>query len=177
MVQKKQTKSENSSSDSNLPARLDDVQERERDIEQDALGSIDWRWRKFALGIMNGKMNYQAYDDAYNIGDVENDEKAYQVACVGASQLLRNIKFRDYWRQLIIESGFNDEVADSRLIQIMTNPSTPAKDVLKAVELFKKLGGKIIDRTDVTSKGKRIQQHNPYANLTEEELRELAKKS
>lgn len=168
MSRKKPTKNENSSS---LPAKREYIQDR--NLEDDLVGSVDWRWRKFALGIMNGKMNYVAYNEAYKIGDVENDGRAYQVACAAASQLLRNIRFRGYWRELIVESGFNDDVADSRLVDIMTNPNTPPKDVLKAVELFKKLGGKIVDRTDVTTKGKII-NNNPFPDLTAEELRKLA---
>lgn len=169
MSQKKQTPKKNLN---NLPAKPEDV--KDRNLENDLINNVNWEWRVFAVGMMNGKQNYQAYADAYGIEDIETDKKAYQVAAAGATQLLKNIKFRDYWRELIIEFGFNDDVADSRLVQVMTDPKTPAKDVLKAVELFKKLGGKIVDRTDVTSKGNQINTNNPFADLTAEELRKLA---
>jgi len=164
---KKQTKSASSNSP---PAKLGDTQLHSP--EDYLVGSVDWRWRQFALGIMNQKPNYQAYNDAYQVGDVENDERAYQVACAASSQLLRNVKFRTYWRELIVESGFNDEVADSRLTKVMTDPNTTNGDLVRALKLYSDLGGRIINKTDVTSGGEKI---NPFSGLSTEELRRLAK--
>lgn len=114
--------------------------------QQEAVAAINWQWRKFALAIMNGRQMYQAYNDAYEIGDVEKDQQAYQVAAASATRLLKNVKFRKYWRELLEEQGFNDDVVDSQMLTLITDPATPHMVRRAAIRDYNELKGRIIKK-------------------------------
>lgn len=160
MSRKKQIKKENLNSPPSMLVPMADVEERERqhrrNLEDAVVSSVNWQWRQFALNIMNGMQKYEAYAKAYGIDDVETNERSYKVAAACSARLLKKASFRKLYRELLEEQGFSDDIADTRLLQVLTDPSAAYKDVLRAVELFKKLNGKLVERSDITSKGKRI---------------------
>lgn len=133
-------------------------QEHQRNLEDAVISTVNWQWRKFSLNIMNGMQKYAAYADAYGIEDVENNDRAYKVAAACSARLLKNASFIKYYRELLGEQGFNDDIADTRLLQALTSPDVPWQSVLKAIEQYNKLRGRIVDRSDITSKGRRILQ-------------------
>jgi len=139
-------------------------EQAEQKRQEAVVSSINWRWRKFALGIMNGKMNYRAYADAYDLTEVEINRKQYQVAAANASVLLKNAKFREYWRELLQEQGFNNDAVDSEMLQLITDPMTPPTVKRAAIKDYNELMGRIVKAVDLTSGGKPI----PILGLTHE---------
>lgn len=124
--------------------------QRRKDLEDAVLGTINWQWRKFALGIMNGKENYKAYAEAYDMNDVDRDERAYQVAAVLSSRLLKNVKFREYWRELLEEQGFNDDVADTQMLRLITDLDTPPAVRRATIRDYNELKGRIVKKNAFT---------------------------
>lgn len=118
--------------------------------EQALLGSTNWQWRKFALGLMNGLNNYKAYAEAYSMPNVDRDDRAYQVAAAAASRLLKNVKFREYWRELIVEQGFNHDVVDTEALKLITNEDTPPQVRRAAIRDYNELTGRIVKKQALT---------------------------
>lgn len=114
------------------------------------------RWRKVIDGLMSRKTITQAYADAYDI-DITKTKLQENVASTNGSRLLRNAKFKALWDRVNAEHGFNDQMADSQLLDLMTNPGVEPKDRRAAIADYNKLRGRIIDKFDHTSKGKRIE--------------------
>lgn len=124
--------------------------ERKRDLEDAVLGTVNWQWRKFALGIMNGKENYKAYAEAYDMNDVDRNERAYRVAAVLSSRLLKNVNFRAYWRELLEEQGFNDDVADTQMLRLMADLDTPPAVRRATIRDYNELKGRIVKKNAFT---------------------------
>lgn len=122
----------------------------QREKEEKLLRETNWQWRKFALGLMNGLANYKAYAEAYNMPNVDRDERAYQVAAANASRLLKNAKFREMWRALIIEQGFNHDVVDTEALKLITDADTPPQVRRAAIRDYNELMGRIVKRTTLT---------------------------
>lgn len=125
-------------------------EQRQREQENALIGEINWQWRKFALGIMNGLNNYQAYAQAYDIKDVDTNERAYQVAAASAARLLKNVNFKAFWRELLTEQGFNDDVVDSQMLMLITDPLTPHTVRRAAIRDYNELQGRIIKKATLT---------------------------
>lgn len=119
--------------------------------EQAALVStVNWQWRKFALGIMNGLHTYKAYAEAYSMPNVDRDDQAYKVAAAAGTRLLKNVKFREYWRELLDEQGLNDEVVDSEMLKLITDPEVPYAVRRAAIRDYNELKGRIIKKQTMT---------------------------
>ena len=142
-----------------IPIAIEQERQRQhkQNLEDAIIADINWQWRTFALGIMNGKANYTAYNEAYKIGDVDNNHRAYMVASACAARLLKNAKFREYWRELLGEQGFNHDVVDSQMLKQITSPDTPENVRRAAIRDYNELNGRIVQKTDITSKGRRVQ--------------------
>lgn len=123
---------------------------RKRAIEDEVLGTINWQWRAFALGIMNGKENYKAYAEAYDMNDVDRDERAYRVAATLSSRLLKNVKFREYWRELLEEQGFNDDFADTQMLRLIGDLDTPPAVRRATIRDYNELKGRIVKKSAFT---------------------------
>lgn len=124
--------------------------QRKRDLEDAVLGTVNWQWRAFALGIMNGKENYRAYADAYDMNDVDRDERAYRVAATLSSRLLKNVNFRAYWRELLEEQGFNDDMADTQMVRLITDLETPPAVRRATIRDYNELKGRIVKKNAFT---------------------------
>jgi hypothetical protein len=123
-------------------------------VEDEVISSENWQWRKFALGMMNGLANYKAYAEAYSMPNVDRDERAYMVAAACSSKLLKNTKFRDYWRELIEEQGFNHDVVDTEALKLITDSDTPPQVRRAAIRDYNELRGRIVKKSTLTdSKG------------------------
>lgn len=132
-------------------AQLDREQADRERAEQEALvGGINWQWRKFALGLMNGLPNYKAYAEAYDMNDVDRDEKQYMVAAAVSSRLLKNAKFRAYWRELLEEQGFNHDTVDSEMVRLITDPLTPPAVRRATIRDYNELQGRIVKKQSWT---------------------------
>lgn len=129
-----------------------DRSERQRahETEEYLLGKVNWQWRTFALGLMNGLPNYKAYAEAYDMNDVDRNDRSYKVAAVLSSQLLKNPNFRAYWRELIEEQGFNNDVADTEMVKLITDPDTPAAVRRATIRDYNELQGRIVKKQSWT---------------------------
>ena len=134
--------------DPNAQKKADEQAKRE--AENVDIGTINWQWRKFALGIMNGLNNYQAYAQAYDYRNVETDEREYQLCAVYSSRLLKNDKFRAYWRDLLEEQGFNNDMVDSQMLMLITDPLSPHTVRRAAIRDYNELQGRIIKKASLT---------------------------
>lgn len=121
-----------------------------REAEDLDIGTINWQWRMFALGIMNGLNNYQAYAQAYGYKNVETDEREYKLCAVYSSRLLKNDSFRAYWRDLLEEQGFNHDMVDSQMLMLITDPLTPHTVKRAAIRDYNELQGRIIKKASLT---------------------------
>lgn len=129
--------------------------QKERDEKQQAqedviIGKINWQWRKFALGIMNYLPAYKAYAEAYSIPNVDRDDRAYKVATASSARLLANVSFRKYWRELLEEQGFNDDMVDTQMLMQITDPETPHAVRRAAIRDYNELKGRIIKKQTMT---------------------------
>lgn len=152
MSQSQQTPaaSENSEGKSSAVLDLSDERRKEKQAEDKLIAKTNWQWREFALGMMNGLNNYKAYAIAYNMPNVDRDKRAYQVANAAASRLLQNVNFRDYWRALIIEQGFNHDVVDAEAMKLITDPDTPPQVRRAAIRDYNELTGRIVKKQALT---------------------------
>lgn len=125
-------------------------EQAKREAENALIGEINWQWRKFALGIMNGLNNYKAYAEAYDIKNVDTDERAYRVAAASAARLLKNVNFKTFWRELLTEQGFNDDVVDSQMLMLITDPLTPHTVKRAAIRDYNELQGRIVKKATLT---------------------------
>lgn len=80
-----------------------------------------------------------SYAKAYKLNIRKKED--YETASSCSSRLLRNVKVKDRMRQLIIEAGFNDEVVDARLVEIVTEGSN--KDSNVAIKTYNELTKRI----------------------------------
>lgn len=124
--------------------------QRQHETEEYLIGKVNWQWRKFALGLMNGLPNYKAYAEAYDMNDVDRNDRSYKVAAVLSSQLLKNPNFRAYWRELIEEQGFNNDVADTEMVKLITDPDTPAAVRRATIRDYNELQGRIVKKQSWT---------------------------
>lgn len=124
--------------------------EQERKAQDKLIGKVNWQWRKFALGLMNGLANYKAYAEAYDINDVDRNERSYRLATVLSTRLLKNASFRAYWRDLLEEQGFNHEVADTEMVRLITDPTTPAAVRRATIRDYNELQGRIVKKQSWT---------------------------
>lgn len=115
---------------------------------------INVRWRKVIDDLLKGSKIVDAYARAYDIDT--SLPKDYNVAASAGSRLLRNVNFQNLWDKVNRERGFNDQAADSRLLDLMVNPGIEPKDRFKAIKHYNELRGRIITKTDLTSDGKPI---------------------
>ncbi|MFA5172603.1 MAG: hypothetical protein WC426_13660 [Sulfuriferula sp.] len=125
----------------------DNAKKAQEDI---ILAGVNWQWRKFALGLMNGLANYKAYAEAYNMPTVDRDERAYMVAAACSSKLLKNAKFLEYWREIIKEQGFNHDVVDVQALKLITDEDTPPAVRRAAIRDYNELQGRIIKKATMT---------------------------
>lgn len=142
--------SENNTAKSSAVLDLSDQRQQEKKAEDKLLANTNWQWREFALGLMNGLANYKAYAVAYNMPNVDRDNRAYMVAAASSSKLLKNAKFRDYWRALIIEQGFNHDVVDAEAMKLITDPDTPPQVRRAAIKDYNELTGRIVKKQALT---------------------------
>lgn len=124
--------------------------QRAHETEEYLLSKVNWQWRKFALGIMNGLQNYKAYAEAYDMNDVDRNDRSYKVAAVLSSQLLKNPNFRAYWRELLEEQGFSNDMADTEMVKLMTDPDTPAAVRRATIRDYNELQGRIVKKQSWT---------------------------
>jgi hypothetical protein len=117
---------------------------------------LNVRWRKVIEERMNGKTMTEAYALAYDI-DITKTKLAYNVATSNASRLLRNAKFQRLWDRMNAERGFSDQMADWQLADLMTNPGVEPAVRRAAINDYNKLRGRVVEKVDHTSKGKRIE--------------------
>lgn len=129
------------------------AQEWHTQSEAEWVDEINVHWRTVIENLMQGDRIYEAYGKAYEIE--MKTERGYNTAKANGSRLLTNANFRRLWDKVIAEHGFNDQAADWRLMELMTNPD-PAISV-KAVKHYNELRGRIIKNVDVKSGGKEIQ--------------------
>lgn len=114
----------------------------------------NYKWREVIDSLLNGDYITDAYAKAYDI-DVSIPSK-YNIAASNGSRLLRNAKFKQLWRKVIEEKGFNDETVDWKLTDLMTNPAVEPAVQLNALKHYNELSGRVIKKIDHTSKGKAI---------------------
>lgn len=124
--------------------------QRKADLEDAVLGTVNWQWRTFALGLMNGKENYKAYAEAYDMNDVDRNDRAYRVATTLSSRLLKKVEFRAYWQELIVEQGFSDEMADTEMVKLITDPNTPPAVRRATIRDYNELQGRIVKKNSFT---------------------------
>jgi hypothetical protein len=79
----------------------------------------------------------------------------YKTACAAASRLLSNVKVIDRISELLEEGGLNDAFTDKQLKFLITQYADFTSK-LGAIREYNKLKQRIIDKLDLTSKGKRI---------------------
>ena len=96
--------------------------------------------KKFILG--NATMSY-----ALAFGIEIKDKKRYQVAQVSASELLLKPIIKKRMRKILYENGFNNDVVDSRLFDIVKTASP--KDSNVAIKTFNELQKRIETTTNV----------------------------
>lgn len=123
--------------------------------DEEWVDEINVRWRKVIENLMNGNTILDSYASAYEIEI--GTPKGYNVAAASGSRLLKNAKFRDLWHKVIEEQGFNDETADFRLLDLITNPGIEPTVRRAAIHDYNELTGRIIKKTDLTSGGKPIE--------------------
>lgn len=122
--------------------------------DENAVDDLNVAWREVIEGLMSGLPMYKAYAKAYDF-DTE-DIRQRKVAESNGSRLLRNAKFRKVFRRVIEERGFNDEIVDWRLADIINNPATADKDRIKAIKHYNEMTGRAVRRTDITSNGETV---------------------
>lgn len=94
-----------------------------------------------------------AYAEAYNIS--LTDKGKYKVAQAAASRLLSNVMILDRINEIFEARGLNDAFVDKQLELLITqNADFSAKTA--AIREYNKLKQRIIDKTDITSKGEKI---------------------
>lgn len=90
--------------------------------------------RQFGMG--NATMSYAR---AYGLNIKKKED--YNTASSCASKLLKIAKIRDRMREILVETGFNDEIVDARLINIVTEGSN--KDSNQAIKTYNELTKRI----------------------------------
>lgn len=123
--------------------------------DEDWVDDINVRWRKVIDELMKGSMIYDAYAKVYDIETSTPSGK--NVAQAAGSRLLANVRFKKLWRKVIEERGFNEETADSVMLDLITNPKYDPKVRRAALHDYNELTGRIIKKTDLTSGGKTIE--------------------
>lgn len=94
-----------------------------------------------------------SYVEAYNANT--NNPNWYKVAQVSASKLLSNPMILARINELLPDLGFSDEFADKELSFVMTQKADFGAKI-SAIKEYNKLKQRIIEKTDITSKGKQI---------------------
>lgn len=95
----------------------------------------------------------ESYCEAYNVDTNKPNWNA--VARQSASKLLTNSNILVRINELIETTAFNDEHADKQLSFLITQHGDLGSK-LGAIKEYNKLKQRIIDKTDITSKGKAI---------------------
>lgn len=80
----------------------------------------------------------------------------YKTACVCASVMLSNAKIYNRINELLQDQGLNEAFADKQLLFLMQQQAD-FTNKLGALKEFNKLKQRIIDRADVTTKGKPLE--------------------
>jgi len=122
----------------------------------DAPENYNWGWRAVIDDLLVGESGYVAYANAYDI-DIK-DEKGRRVAEASYSRLLRNVKFTRLWKLVLEERGFNEHKIDSVMLEMIADPMTPHQTRRALIRDFNELNGRIINRTDLTTLGEKIER-------------------
>lgn len=113
----------------------------------------------------------ETYIEVYDIDKSKGNW--YKSACSSASRLLSNVKVCERINGLLEAGGLNDMFVDKQLGFLITQHSD-FSNKLGAIREYNKLKQRIIDKTDITSGGEKI-EINPTTqiiiNKFEEELR------
>ncbi len=103
---------------------------------------------------------YEQKEDGTRGKKIESStyDKAYQVCSTQGSRLLRNVHIQKRLTELFNEL-LRDDVVDGELSKvILQNEDLSPK--MKAISEYNKLKGRITEKTDITSAGKKIESFN-----------------
>jgi len=118
--------------------------------------NFNWQWREVIRSLLYGEDAYVAYAQAYEI-DI-SAESGKRQAMANSSRLIRNDKFKRLWRQVLDETGFNAETMDSVTLSMIKDESTPHQTRRALIRDFNELNGRIVNRTDLTTLGEKIER-------------------
>lgn len=100
----------------------------------------------------NGVETYmEVYGDKYT----KSKPNWYKAAQASASRLLSNVIICKRISDYLTLDGFNDNFVDKQLLSVITQYDDKSAKV-QAIREYNKLKQRIIDKTDLTSKGKEI---------------------
>lgn len=108
----------------------------------------------------------QSYIEAYNI-DIKQ-KGAYAAARVSASTLLTKPNITARINELFEAGGLNDTFVDKQLEKMITQDADFSAK-MQAIKEYNNLKARIIKKIEA-----KVEQTNPYAELSVEELRKLA---
>lgn len=95
----------------------------------------------------------ESYAEAYD-KDLKNPSH-YNAAKSEASQLLDDPRVLEYINSMIDEAGLNEAFVDKQLLKLITQDSDKGSKVA-AIKEFNRMKGRIVEKTDLTSKGAQI---------------------
>lgn len=124
----------------------------------DELGELTTK-QKFFCELYAGEREFfgngvQSYIEAYDPD--QTAKNWYKSACASASRLLRNVKVITEINRLLEVQGLNDEAVDKQLSFLIAQHADFGSKV-QAIREYNKLKQRIITKTDLTSKGEKIE--------------------
>ena len=118
----------------------------------------------------------RSYIEAYNkeVGDVNS--ASYKLCKNEAYLLLKNEAIREYVAELTSQRSplAKEEWIIDKLIEIVSDPNAKDCDKLRAYDMLLKCLGSYTVNQNINAKVEADVNINPFANLTEEELKKLA---
>lgn len=103
-------------------------------------------------------------------------DSQYGTCKVNASRLLTKANIQATIRKYLLEQ-MNDEVVDSVLTSIITNPREQSKDRIAALKEYNALKARIIKKLDLSSLGEKIDTTNPTLLALAKEYEDKLKES
>ena len=118
----------------------------------------------------------RSYIEAYNkeVGDVNS--ASYKLCKNEAYLLLKNEAIREYVAELTSQRSplANENWLVDKLLGIINDPNAKDADKIRAMDTILKCLGSYTTNTNINAKVEADVNVNPFANLTEEELKKLA---
>lgn len=111
-----------------------------KDLADLPLKNFNRQWHDFAIHKMNGEPNFKAYGMAFGI-DTDTDS-GYATASVNSSRLMRNKNFKEFYREMLEDAGFNDMAMDTELFKIARQNKEVAPK-LGAIKQYNELTGRL----------------------------------